>query len=409
MSGFDVLMRSQQMMQQTSLAYDKMRMDADARFNQSIEQAPAKFLAARKAESDLRIQEQQASLAKEMGKLQMSNALEQSRQLKLQTQQADLALKTAQDQFDRRDQTRATEMQRDRRDSNIKRLSELQKRGMTLSEDGLRIRKMTPEELRNYNRGDGIAESNLQLRRVHEARLALDALYDLAKGADGTVRINKLSPQQQQQVQRLQGLVFGADYLGDPTAPVAPAGPGSTGQTPAPVAPEPTTDPGPSVEQPQVDTGLQGMLQNENPLVQQQFGVVANALSAHTSRPVVESMSPEQAGSFMLGIARVAGQQVEMGTLTAEYAGQFVVDQFFNGQNATLQTYVMAAAGLDDDQIRAYLSSRPYLASQPEDKRNKTIESVLKQIRADVPSTQTASQEGQPGYIIETDPGGEQR
>lgn len=409
MSGYDVLMRSQQMMQQTSLAYDKMRMEADARFNQSIEQAPAKFLAARKAESDLRIQEQQASLAKEMGKLQMSNALEQSKQLKLQTQQADLALKTAQDQFDRRDQTQATEMQRDRRDSNIKRLSELQKRGMTLSEDGLKIRKMTREELRNYNRGDGIAESNLQLRRVHEARLALSALYELARGADGTIRLDKLSPQQQQQVQRLQGQVFGADYLGDPTAPVAPVEPGSAGQTPAPVAPEPTTDPAPSVEQPQVDTGLQGMLQNENPLVQQQFGVVANALSAHTSRPVVESMSPEQAGSFMLGIARVAGQQVEMGTLTAEYAGQFVVDQFFNGQDATLQTYVMAAAGLDDDQIKAYLSSRPYLASQPEDKRNKTIESVLRQIRADVPFTQTASQEGEPGYIIQTGPGGEQR
>ena len=422
MSGFDVLMKSQQMMQQTNLSYDKMRYDMNARAGQAIAQTPANFLAAKKAASDMRIQEQQAALANDMGKINMSNALEQGKQVKIATQQAQLAFDAAKDEFQRRDQSRATEITRDKRDANIKRLPELQKRGMTLSEDGLRIRKMTGEELRAYNQKGSVARENLNLRRVHEARLAIQALYKKGAGADGEFRANKLSPAEQQQLKQLEAFVYQADYAGSGAASFTPGAPAPAAtEAGEPAADPATTQPpeAPATTQP-APTDLQSVLQREPESVQQQFQVVANALSGETASGVVRSMTPEQAGKFMLGVARVAGQQVDMGVLTGEYAGQYVVDQFFNGTNSQLQAFVMGAAGLGDDAIKAYLGSRPHMQKLPEDQRRKTIESVIKQMRADVPAPQTASQPsesttlegaplsprpGEPGYITGVSPG----
>ena len=75
MSGFDVLFKSQQQMQQTRLGYDKMRYGMEQQLGQTLGQLPQNYLAGAKAASDLRIQEQQAEISAMQSKMQLSNML----------------------------------------------------------------------------------------------------------------------------------------------------------------------------------------------------------------------------------------------------------------------------------------------------------------------------------------------
>jgi hypothetical protein len=86
-----------------------------------------------------------------------------------------------------------------------------------------------------------------------------------------------------------------------------------------------------------------------------------------------------------------------MGTITAERAAAHVVNEFANGKNPNLQAYVMAVAGRTDDQIAAYIMSRPYMQDRKMEDRRAVADTVIKNIRQTIPAPEqdTAAQDPQ--------------
>jgi len=390
MSGFDVLFKSQQQMQQTRLGYDKMRYSMEQQAGQTLGQLPQNYLAGAKAASDLRIQEQQAEISAMQSKMQLSNMLEQSKQLKMQTQMGNLQLQQAQREFDDYDKTKATEARRKQQDLIAKLAPGALTRGMVPTDDGLSFRPMTPQERQYVDRNRTDQERSYNIKLAETARARIKDIMGTTKNLLGQVDASKLTQQQKQEIALLRNKifeVFGAEegakvlrQLEDEAAAPATA-PGATTPTQPAGAQPAAAQPGSYAQ----------ALKNDTPEVQQQFGQVGAAIESHAElKGLVGSMDEESSGSMMYGLAKVADIQVGLGTLTAERAAAHVVNEFANGQNPNLQAYVLAVSGRSDDQIAAYLMSRPYMQDRKPEDRRAVVETVLKNIRQTIPAAQQA-------------------
>jgi hypothetical protein len=415
MTGFDTLMRSQSMMQQTQMGYDRMRYQMEQQAGQSLAQAPSNFLDGYKAAQDIRIQEQQAEMTARMSKLQITNLTEQTKQLQNQTAMGAIAVKKAQYELDNLDRSREQEIMRNRRDFVQKNTGAMMKMGYKPNQAGTGFEAMSPKEVDFYTRE---SRQRLELERQKMAQQqastrfqalidARDSLLEAGKTPTGGFDRSRLSEDDLNRLEALDKQIYDAQQ-----ARMAGQAGAQVGEAPAATA---ATQP--SAAQPQPATqGFQGALASESPAVQQQFQSVVQVLNdAPAASSVLKELDSESAGSMMLGFAKMADEQVRLGTITQEEAAATVVDMFFNGKDASVQAYVMALANRSDDQIKAYLMSRPYMQGKTAEQRKAAAEFALNSVRQYVPaptmvpasaggpSGAATPQPGDPGYIIGLD------
>jgi len=390
MSGFDTLFQSQQLAQQTQLNYDRMTQESMARMGNALREAPQDLLRSAKMASDIKIQAQQAKMQSDLNKIAMSNALEQGRMVKLQRQAGEFDLEVKREEFARRQETRATEAKRKQQDLIAKLAPGALTRGMVPTDDGLSFRPMTPEE-RSYvdrNRTEQKQAHNIKLAETARARIK--DIMGTTKNLLGQVDASKLTEQQKREIALLRNKIFEVFGAEEGTKVLQQLEDEAAAPATAPGATTPTQPAGAQPAAAQPGSYAQA-LENDTPEVQQQFGQVGAAIESHAElKGLVGSMDQESSGSMMYGLAKVADIQVGLGTLTAERAAAHVVNEFANGKNPNLQAYVLAVSGRDDDQIAAYLMSRPYMQDRKPEDRRAVVETVLKNIRQTIPAAQQA-------------------